>query len=60
MLQNFNPKAGEAVEIKGYKTAEGIFAITATLPAQKKTVRLRDERGWPVWSGGGRRGRGRR
>jgi len=60
MQQDFNPKAGQAVEVKGYKTAQGIFAITATLPAQKKTVRLRDERGWPVWSRGGRGPRGRR
>ena len=51
MEQDFNPKAGSQVEVKGYRTAEEIVAITVTLPGEGKTVRLRDEGGWPVWAG---------
>ncbi|MCC6859698.1 MAG: hypothetical protein IT158_14105 [Bryobacterales bacterium] len=59
MQQDFNPKAGEDVEIKGYKTGDDLVAAVATLPGQKKTLRLRDGQGWPVWGRGGRGGRGR-
>lgn len=51
MEQDFNPKAGSPVEVKGYRTAEEIVAITVTLPLENRTVRLRDEGGWPVWAG---------
>lgn len=59
MQQNFSPKAGDEIAVKGYKTAGEIVAISVTLLDENKTLRLRDERGWPLWMGGrGRRGRG--
>jgi len=57
MQNNFNPKAGQEVEVKGYKTADLVVAISVTLVAENKTLQLRDESGWPLWQGG-RRGRG--
>ncbi len=51
MERDFNPKAGAQVEVKGYRSAEEIVAITVTLPGENKTVRLRDDGGWPVWAG---------
>ena len=54
MEQNFNPKAGAEVEIKGYRMADGVVASVITLPAENKTLRLRDESGRPLWMGGPR------
>lgn len=59
MQQNFNPKAGENIVVKGFKSGDTVFASVVTLPAQGKTLQLRDEHGYPVWrSGRGRGGRG--
>jgi hypothetical protein len=57
MQQNFNPKAGEEVVVKGYKTTDLVVATEVTLPGENKTLKLRDDKGRPVWMGG-RRGRG--
>ena len=54
MDQNFNPKVGEAIVLKAYKTSTGLIAATVTLPEQHKTLRLRNENGRPVWRGGPR------
>jgi hypothetical protein len=54
MEQGFNPKAGEAVEAKGYQLPEQVVAIRVELPASKKTLLLRDEEGYPVWMRGRR------
>jgi hypothetical protein len=57
--QNFNPKAGQEVSVKGFKQAgQEVTASSATLTETKQTIRLRDESGRPVWRGGFR-GRGR-
>jgi len=57
--QNFNPKAGQAVSVKGFKeTDQEVTASSVTLTETKQTIRLRDESGRPVWRGGFR-GRGR-
>jgi hypothetical protein len=61
MEQNFNPRAGQQAVAKGYKLGEDeLIAQTVTLPETKKTIRLRDENGYPLWRGrmGPRRGRG--
>ena len=58
MEQNFNPKAGDEVAATGYKVNDGVVAITVTLPASGKVLKLRDDTGRPVWVGG-RRGQGR-
>jgi hypothetical protein len=55
MVQGFNPKVGDAIVVKVYKTNHGLVAASVTLPAQKKTVRLRDDHGRPVWRGNPRR-----
>jgi hypothetical protein len=52
MTQNFNPKVGDEIVAKAYKTANGLFAASVTLPASGQTIRLRDETGRPVWRGG--------
>lgn len=52
IAHDFNPKTGQHVSAKGYKTADGVVGIEATLPSERKTVKLRDERGWPLWRGG--------
>lgn len=58
MEQNFNPKAGAEVTVKGYKLDPEVIAITVTLPGEKKTLKLRDENGFPVWRGPGMGWRG--
>jgi hypothetical protein len=52
--QDFNPKVGEDVEVKGYRAGDEVIAATVRLPAQGKTIRLRDENGRPVWMRGRR------
>ncbi len=51
MAQGFNPKVGDEIVVKAYKTANGLFAAVVTLAGINKTVRLRDEAGRPVWAG---------
>jgi len=68
MQNNFSPKAGEEVEVKGYRMAENVIASSVSLLAQNKTLKLRDDSGRPLWMGGrhgqrgtsGGPGRGRR
>jgi hypothetical protein len=52
IAENFNPKAGQRVTAKGYKMTDSVIAIEVTLPTEKKTLKLRDEKGRPLWSGG--------
>jgi hypothetical protein len=60
IAENFNPKAGDEVEIKGYKQADSVIAIQVTLTREKQTLKLRDANGRPLWRGGPwRGGRGR-
>jgi hypothetical protein len=59
IAENFNPKAGQEVAVKGYKLEDRILASQITFVAEKRTVRFRDDHGWPVWRGGFGRGRGR-
>jgi hypothetical protein len=54
MEQNFNPKAGMEVSVRGYQGDKSVIAISVA--ADGKVLRLRDENGRPVWMGG--RGRG--
>ena len=56
--QDFNPKAGQEVSVKGFQEADQeVTASSVTLTATKQTIRLRDESGRPVWRGGFRGGR---
>ncbi len=52
MAQGFNPKVGDEIAVKAYKMNGDMVAATVTLPADKKTIRLRDESGRPLWRGG--------
>jgi hypothetical protein len=52
MAQGFNPKVDEDAEIKAYKTTDDFIAISVTLPGQNKTLKFRDEKGFPLWRGG--------
>lgn len=49
MENNFNPKAGEQVVVKGYRLETEIVAALVELPAAKTVIRLRDEDGYPLW-----------
>ncbi len=57
MEQNFNPKAGQDVTVKGYRLKDEVVAISVSLPSEDKTIKLRDEDGRPVWMRGRRGGR---
>ncbi len=57
MEQNFNPKAGMEVSVKGYQVDKGVIAITVTVDG--KVLRLRDGDGRPLWMGGRGRDGGR-
>lgn len=56
LLENdFNPKAGQRVTVKGFRPSEDareIWAASVTLEDQRRTLRLRDDNGWPLWRGG--------
>lgn len=52
--QNFAPKVGDEIVVKAFRTAHGLVAESVTLPAQHRTIRLRDESGRPLWRGGPR------
>ena len=56
MGQGFNPRVDEEIVVRAYKWDNDFVAATVTLPAQGKTVRLRDEDGRPLWRGGPGRG----
>lgn len=56
MTEGFNPKVDDEIVVKAYKVNDDFIAATVTLPAQNKTVRLRDEYGRPMWRGGPGRG----
>jgi hypothetical protein len=51
IAENFNPKSGQDVVVKGFKLGDRIVAAQITFVAEKRTVRFRDEQGWPVWRG---------
>ncbi|MBS1858765.1 MAG: hypothetical protein JST11_25565 [Acidobacteria bacterium] len=53
IAENFNPKAGQQITAKGYRSGDSLIGIQVTLPAEKKTLKLRDEKGWPLWRGPG-------
>lgn len=55
IAENFNPKSGQDVAVRGYQLADSVVAIEVTLPSEKKTLKLRDSKGWPLWSGGRKR-----
>ncbi len=57
---NFNPKAGESVEVVGFTRSNGeIIAKSVSLKDQDKTLQLRSDDGTPLWRRG-RYGRGQR
>lgn len=62
LIENdFNPKAGQLVIVRGFRPgaeSDEAWALDVTLVEQKRTLRLRDEFGRPLWRGRmGRRGR---
>jgi hypothetical protein len=54
MMQGFNPKVDEEIVIKAFQANGRYFAATVTLPAENKTIELRDASGRPVWRRGPR------
>ncbi len=60
IAQDFSPKTGQEVSLTGYKQTDSVVAIQVTLSQEKKTLKLRDDSGRPLWRGGPwRGGRGR-
>jgi hypothetical protein len=59
MQNNFNPKAGAVLHVVGYKADKEVIAKEVTLESEKRTLRLRDENGWPLWRFGAHRGQAR-
>ncbi|MGQ9916710.1 MAG: hypothetical protein ACUVS7_04760 [Bryobacteraceae bacterium] len=58
--QDFSPKAGADVIVKGYRLSEDfVVARAIELPADRKTIVFRAEDGTPLWRMGryGKRGR---
>jgi hypothetical protein len=53
---DFNPKAGTAVHVVGFKAGQEVIAREVTLISEKRTLRLRDKDGWPLWRFGRHRG----
>ena len=51
MEQDFSPTAGQAVVVKGLQQGDELVATTVTLTETKQTIRLRDEKGMPLWRG---------
>ncbi len=49
MEENFNPKAGSEMEVKGYRLGDDLVAAQVFLLAEHKSVKLRDESGQPIW-----------
>lgn len=47
--QNFNPKAGNEIEVRGFQVDGSLYAATVSLPAEKRTLKLREDDGTPVW-----------
>lgn len=54
MMQGFNPKVDEDIVVKAFQMNGQFFAASVTLPAQNKTIQLRDENGRPLWRRGPR------
>lgn len=52
MEQNFNPKAGADVVVKGYRLRDDVYATRISLPAENKVLQLRDDNGRPLWQRG--------
>ena len=52
MKNDFNPKAGEQAKIKGYGYGDDVIASSVTLVSESKTLRLRDDDGYPLWQRG--------
>ncbi|HLI62549.1 MAG TPA: hypothetical protein VKV05_04060 [Terriglobales bacterium] len=57
--QNFNPKVGQEISVRGFQVADGLVAATVALPGSDRVLKLRDENGWPQWRGGRHHGRQR-
>lgn len=52
MQNDFNPKTGDAIEVKGYKIEDGVVAAEVSL-AGGKPLKFRDSQGRPLWIQGG-------
>jgi hypothetical protein len=52
IAEDFNPKAGEAVWVRGYGRQGFVMAAEVRLETQKRTLKFRDARGRPLWRGG--------
>lgn len=52
--QNFNPKVGQSVAVKGYRVSGDLVAASITIVEENRVLKFRDENGWPLWRAGRR------
>jgi hypothetical protein len=52
MANDFNPKAGDEITVKGYRLNGEVIARSVRLTASGKTLELRDKQGFPLWQRG--------
>lgn len=53
IAHNFNPKAGQAVIVRGFPQQDvDLIAVSIECPELKQKLVLRDDHGLPLWRGG--------
>jgi hypothetical protein len=52
MQNDFAPKAGDAITAKAFQQPDQTIAMSVELPGSGKSLKLRDDKGMPVWRGG--------
>lgn len=56
MQHDFSPKSGDTIVAKAFDESTQTVAISVELPNSGKSLKLRDENGFPLWRGGGMKG----
>lgn len=59
MQNDFAPKAGDAISAKAFQETTQAVAMSIELPGSGKSLKLRDEKGMPVWRGAMSKGGGK-
>lgn len=49
MERNFNPRMRQEAVVRGFHVDKDLIAVTVRIPAEKISLRFRDENGCPLW-----------
>lgn len=49
--QDFNPKAGDELEVGGFRSGSDVVAVSIRRLSDGRTLKLREQDGSPVWRG---------